>query len=92
MPKIVPLSRSPRCGIIFNMVPYSNADRVLGLWTQAKAIRDYGAILDCIFEMADAVSTANDISVEQAIAQVIRDEGYNVLSHDKFTIAAKLKA
>lgn len=51
----------------------------------------YGAILDCVYEMADDISNGNGVSVESAIASVLRDQDWTVLPRHQRMIADKLK-
>lgn len=40
---------------------------------------DYASILDTVYEMADQIATANGTTIEDAIEQVLRHEGWRIL-------------
>ncbi len=76
---------SPRHGIVFDKIP-----------TYQTFIyhppETYAWILDCVYEMVDDVSSANGVSLEAAIAQVLKDENWRVLpTHQKQIIERTLK-
>lgn len=58
---------SPRNAIPYNEIP------------SGVTAEDYGAILDCVYEMADDVATANGIGVWTAIGRVLRYEKWILL-------------
>lgn len=52
----------------------------------------YGGILDCVYEMANMVSTSNGIPVSVAIDQVLRDEHWHILPTHRKLIFSQLTA
>jgi hypothetical protein len=97
MTRAVVPTTSERHGFAFNKVPtirgpvwgggdlYPNDNGVEYVGT------DYGRVLDCVYEMTDAVASANGITHEQAIEQVLRDERWRILPTHKQMILNKLK-
>lgn len=51
----------------------------------------YKAILDCVYEMTDMVTTSNGVSVEQALSTVLADEGWHILPSHKKMIVKRLE-
>lgn len=69
--------------------PYTSVPSVRGQALRQPA--EYGAILDCVYEMADAISNGNGIPADQAVDQVCRDEGWRLLPIHKQLIVQRLK-
>ena len=96
MAQKIAIQESPRNGIKFDRVPANVA------WLLSHAIgsdahkrktilADYAATLDCVYEMADGISTGNGVPPLRAIEQVLRDQGWNILPTHKAVIADMLK-
>lgn len=82
MSRPCPKEASQRHGIVFDRVPTFQTF----IYHPPEA---YSQILDCVYEMADAVSSANGVALEAAIAQVLKDENWRVLpTHQKQIIEA----
>lgn len=69
---------TPRNTIPFCVVPVNLHNSCYSGSTDSKS-SEYALILDCVFEMADAIATGNGVAIEVAIEQVLKDEGWNVL-------------
>lgn len=69
-------------------IPYANIPTMHGYDHPPQ--EEYGTILDCVYEMADMVSTSNGISVDSAIEQVLKDEGWHILPTHKQLILSLL--
>lgn len=82
--------QSPRHGFKFDHVPTVRAS-IAGGSLIVHYPDSYGPILDCVFEMADDVATANGLSFDDAINTVLRDEGWSILPTHRALILAKLK-
>lgn len=82
--------KSPRHGLPFAEVPTVRGS-MYGGSNVAHYPESYGPILDCVYEMADDISTGNGITPEAAIEQVLRDERWRLLPKHKNMIATKLK-
>lgn len=54
--------------------------------------REYSAVLDSAFEMADAIATSNGTPPASALAQVMQDEGWRILPRHRREILARLEA
>jgi hypothetical protein len=52
---------------------------VWGISLEVHDKRDYGAILDCVYEMATQVAAANEWDVDKAINNVLKGEGWKIL-------------
>jgi hypothetical protein len=84
------LRKSPRFGLPFDRVP-----TVRGSMYGGSIIRhypdSYGAILDCVYEMADQVMTSNAIPAAAAIERTLQAEGWRLLPRHKKMIIEKLE-
>jgi hypothetical protein len=69
---------SPRHGFKFTEVPTVKGSMYGGSCV-AHYPDSYGCILDCVFEMADDISTGNGVPVSKAIEQVLKDERWRLL-------------
>lgn len=56
----------------------------------ADRTKNYGRILDCVFEMADEMAHANGIAVMNAIEQVLKTEAWHILPMHKDMIERRL--
>lgn len=76
---------SSRHGFSFNRVPtYCRGDM---RYTQ----KDYAAILDCVYEMADMIANSNGVSNSRAIDTVLETEGWVILPTHRTMILKKLE-
>lgn len=82
---------SPRHQIPFDSVPTIRGSVHGGSVTPWQPAA-YGPILDCVFEMADAVSTGNGISAAAAVEMVCKDENWRLLPSHKKLIIQKLES
>jgi hypothetical protein len=91
MPERCTPRTSPRHGFAFDQVP-----TVKGSMYGGSIVRhfpdSYGAILDCVYEMADDISNGNGVSIERAIDQVLKDEGWRILPRHRAEIVRRLSA
>lgn len=87
--RIYPL-KTPRHGIEINFVPTVKGS-VYGGSIGRYSNNEYAAILDCVYEMADAISTSNGVSPITAVKQVCQDEGWTVLPTHQDLIAILLE-
>lgn len=82
---------SPRHGIVFADIPTIRGSMYGGSVVLYTA-EQYGAILDCVLEMADAIASGNGVSVEAAIGRVTRDEKWRILpKHRKIIVDMLIK-
>lgn len=82
--------KTPRHGIEINFVPSVKGgfyDDSIGLYSR----NEYAAILDSVYEMADAICTSNGVSPMTAVKQVCQDEGWTVLPTHQDLIAILLE-
>lgn len=54
--------------------------------------REYGDVLDSVFEMADAIATSNGTPPASAVEQVIQAEGWRLLPRHKRAIVNALQS
>jgi hypothetical protein len=74
---------SARHGFVFSSTPTIRGSFYGGSVTLYDP-QSYGAILDCVFEMADQVSSGNGVTPQQAIRKVLKDEGWRLIpQHEK---------
>jgi len=73
-----PFAISPRYGFRCDRVPRQR-NRVWGGSIPGLGLRDHGPKMDCIYEMAEQIATGNGWPVDQAITQVLKDEGWVLL-------------
>lgn len=73
-----PFVTSPRHGFRCDRVP-SRRGPVFGFSVPTHGKRECGAILDCVYEMAEQIATGNGWPVDKAISQVLKDEGWVLL-------------
>lgn len=83
------IHRSPRHGFEFDRVPTVRGS-IRGGSVVAHYAESYGPILDCVFEMASDISSANGWPPEDAVAHVLRDEGWRLLPTHRAAIVARL--
>lgn len=83
--------KSPRHGFEFSEVPTVRGS-IYGGSIVFHYPEYYGPILDCVFEMADQISTSNGIGAEAAIDMVLRDEGWRIIPRHRKQIIARLSA
>jgi len=90
-------STSPRHGFKFDKVPtikgsmYGGGDVYPNGCMATSVDVDYGAVLDSVYEMADAIHTSNGGTTAQAIEQVLRDEGWRILPTHKQMLINRLE-
>lgn len=82
---------SPRHAIPFNHLPTIKGSMYGGSITPYSR-ESYGAMLDCVFEMADQIATGNGVPAAAAVDQVCRDEGWRVLPRHRAEIVKRLEA
>jgi hypothetical protein len=83
----IPFSVSPRYGFRCDKRPKQRASPYA---PTVSGVRDYGAVLDCVYEMAEQVATGNGWSVHKAIGQVLKDEGWTLLPTHKKAILNRI--
>jgi hypothetical protein len=69
--------------------PYTVVDQDT---TSVEWPKDYGPILDSVYEMADQIMTGNGVSARQAIEQVIKDERWKILPTHIDMLVRRLEA
>lgn len=87
--RVYRINESPRHGFKFKEVP-TRRGSVFGGSVVVHYEDSYASILDCVYEMADQVATGNGWSVERAIDQVLRDEGWTLLPSHKTDIRNRI--
>ena len=84
-----PFNTSPRHGFKCDKVPV-----IKGLILEKTMLidgkRDYGAILDAVYDMAEDVIACNGVSVATAIENVLKIEGWKILPTHRKQIEARL--
>lgn len=80
---------SPRHGFAFNHVPTRRVSTFGGSVT-VHYPEEYGAILDCVYEMADQVACSNSVHIDDAIGQVLKDEKWTLLPTHRTLIKNRL--
>lgn len=80
---------SPRNGFVFSEVPTVRGS-MYGGSAIAHSPKNYGPILDCVYEMADMISTGNGVPASQAIDMVLRDEAWRILPKHRQMIIDRL--
>lgn len=83
--------KSPRHGFEFDRVPTVRGSMFGGSIVRHYA-ESYGPILDCVFEMADDIASANGCTADAAVSQVLRDERWRLLPTHRAAIVARLVA
>lgn len=86
-----PFEHSPRHGFKCDKRP----TRSYPPWGGSRPVhgkQDYGPILDCVYEMADDISTSNGVSPEAAIDSVLRSEGWKILPTHRTQILQRLNS
>lgn len=76
--------KSPRNGFEFASVPSSKG-------VAYYSAMDYGAILDCVYEMARDQAEGNGEPYSAAIDDVLRAEGWRILPTHRAAILARLE-
>lgn len=87
--RVYRINESPRHGFKFMEVP-TRRGSAYGGSVVVHYEESYSLILDCVYEMADQVATANGWSVERAIDQVLKDEGWTLLPSHKMDIRNRI--
>lgn len=72
------ITRSPRHGFLCDRVPRQR-NYIWGGSIPGINPEDHGPKMDCIYEMANQIATGNGWSVDQAITQILKDEGWALL-------------
>jgi hypothetical protein len=88
--KVYNINKSPRHGFVFKEVPTVRGSQYGGS-VVAHFEHSYACILDCVYEMADQIATGNGWSVDKAISQVLKDEGWRLLPKHRKNIALRLE-
>ena len=88
---LIPLHVTARHKIRFKYLPTKDGGKYCRR-KPAYTADEYASILDCVFEMADMVSTSNGIAPYKAIEQVLKDEGWLMVNIHKRMIAKSLKS
>lgn len=83
---------SPRHGFVFDKVPTIKGSMCgCGGVLFYASPKNYGCVLDCVFEMAIDVSCANGISAEKAVEDVLRLERWRILPTHKKRIIQRIE-
>jgi hypothetical protein len=71
-------------------IPHRSPPRVCNYFVLYSP-REYAQVLDCLYEMTDAVATANGIPHAEALEQTMRAEGWEKIKPtDKRALLARL--
>jgi hypothetical protein len=81
---------SPRHGFVFYEIPTMKGSMYGGSITPIEW-RDYGPVLDSVFEMADALVSCNGITPQQAVEQACKDERWRLTPNHKRMIVQRLE-
>lgn len=84
-----PFVTSPRHGFRCDRVPRQR-NPVWGGSSPGKGVRDQGPVMDCVYEMAAQIATGNGWPVNQAIEQILKDEGWALLPTQKREICNRI--
>lgn len=89
--RVYKINESPRHGFKFKEVPTKRGS-IYGGSIVVHYEESYAAILDCVYEMADMVATANGWTIKKAIDTVLTDEGWTILPSHRADIEKRLAA
>ena len=79
-------STTPQYSLPYDRVPTVRGP-IWGYSVDRYTSRDYSAILDCVYEMADMVASSNGGTIEESINRVLKDEDWYILpTHKKLII------
>lgn len=76
-----------RWNIPFYEVPEIMPNCTYTEWAPGSKAREYGRVLDTVFEKADDLATGNLETIDSAIDRVIRDHGWRLLPKHKRLLA-----
>jgi hypothetical protein len=77
-----------------NKIPYASIPTRRGSIAGGSVVvhypERYGEVLDCFYEMTDMIASGNGVSIDSAMATVLKDEGWKVLPTHKKLIKKML--
>lgn len=88
--KVVGKMKTPRNGMEYDRVP-SQVQKD-GSHKMLYTPEEYGAVLDTVYEIAQAVKDANGVSVHTALQSAVTQTGYRIMAVHHTLIAAHVGA